>query len=160
MSRQVLWILLLVPFAAMGQALSPDDRTRALAEHARQLVAVDADGCLLHRTNDEIVVCGMSEADRQQRLPFPELAVDVGKRIRDPIPNGNPEIVQQGRCYVTMNERNCFKGVPIVSVSFGGAGGGVGGAAGRVWSAVTPDVPEADYVRQAMVRPLAPVPID
>ena len=160
MSRQVLCILLLVPSAAAGQSVGPEDRTISLVEKARQLVAVDADGCLLRRTKDEIVVCGTSETDRQQRLPFPELALDAGERIREPIPKGNPEIVQQGRCYVTMTERNCFKGVPIVSVSFGGAGGGVGGAAGRVWSAVNPGVPDEDYVRQAMVRPLAAPPID
>lgn len=160
MSRQVLLIALLVPSAAMGQAAPQHDRTQQLVERARQLVAVDADGCILLRINDEIVVCGTSETDRQQRLPFPELAVDAGERIREPIPKGNSGIIQQGRCYVTMNERNCFKGVSVVSVSFGGKGGGVGGAAGRVWSVVNPDMPEEDYVRQAMVRPLSPAPID
>jgi hypothetical protein len=156
MSRQVLLILLLVPSNAMGQGVPPHDRTQQLVDSARQLVAVDADGCLLLRTNDDIIVCGRPEIDRQQRLPFPELAVDSGERIREPIPKGNPGIIQQGRCYVTMSERNCFKGVSVVSVGFGGAGGGVGGAAGRVWSAVNPDVSDEDYVRQAMVRRLSP----
>jgi len=102
------------------------------------------------------VVCGIPEIDRQQRLPFPALTAESGERIREPLPKGNLEIVQQGRCYVTMDERNCFKGLSVVSVNFGGSGGGVGGAAGRVWQAVKPDVPDEDYVKQAMIRPLAP----
>lgn len=160
MSRQVLLILLLVPSAVAGQVLSPEARTSQLMEKANQLVAVDADGCLLYRPDDVIVVCGMPEIDRQQRLPFPELAADAGERIREPLPKANPGIIQQGRCYVTMNERNCFKGLPLVSVSFGGSGRGVGGAAGRVWQAVAPDIPAADYVKQAMIRPLSPAPAE
>lgn len=156
MSRQVFLILLLIPSAATGQSLLPVDRTAELVDNARQLVAVDADGCLLFPPTEEIVVCGLSETDREQRLPFPELAAEPGERIREPMPRANPEIVQQGRCYVTMNERNCFKGLSVLSVGIGGSGGGVGGAAGRVWQAVAPDVPDQDYVKQAMVRPLAP----
>lgn len=71
MSRQVFLILLLVPSAALGQPIERADRTFRLMENARQLAAVDADGCLLHRADDEIVVCGIPELDRQQRLPFP-----------------------------------------------------------------------------------------
>ena len=156
MSRQVFLILFLIPSVAQAQPLQPGDRTSALVENARQLAAVDADGCLLYRPTEEIVVCGIPEIDRQQRLPFPELAAETGKRIREPLPRANPEIVQQGRCYVTMNERNCFKGLSIVSLGIGGTGGGVGGAAGRVWQAVAPDVPDRDFVKQAMIRPLAP----
>ena len=156
MSRQVFLILLLLPSAALGQYAEPADRTRQLVANARQLAAVDADGCLLYRPTDEIVVCGVPEIDRQQRLPFPELAAEAGERMREPLPRANPEIVQQGRCYVTTSERNCFKGLSLVSVGFGGSGGGVGGAAGRVWRVTTPDVPDADYVKQAMIRPLAP----
>lgn len=154
MSRQVFLILLLVPSAASGQSAQFEDRTRELVENARQLAAVDADGCLLYRPTEEIVVCGLPEIDRRQRLPFPELAADPGERIREPLPRANPEIVQQGRCHVTMNERNCFKGLSVLSVGIGG--GAVGGAAGRVWQAVAPDVPDQDYVKQAMIRPLAP----
>lgn len=156
MSRQVFLIPLLIPSAALGQYVEPGDRTQQLVENARQLAAVDADGCLLYRPNDEIVVCGIPEIDRQQRLPFPELTAESGERIREPLPKANPEIVQQGRCYVTMNERNCFKGLSVVSVGFGGSGGGAGGAAGRIWRAVTPDLPDEDYVKQAMIKPLAP----
>ena len=156
MSRQVFLITLLIPSMALAQPLPPSDRTHQLLKNARQLAAVDADGCLLYRPTGEIVVCGIPEIDRQQRIPFPELATEPGERIREPQPKGNPEIVQQGRCYVTMNERNCFKGLSVVSVSFGGSGGEVGGAAGRVWQAVTPDVPDEDYVKQAMIKPLAP----
>tara|TARA_R110002033_G_scaffold47928_9_gene93610 strand:- start:298 stop:780 length:483 start_codon:yes stop_codon:yes gene_type:complete len=160
MSRPVFLILLLIPSSAMGQAVSPDDRTRQLIEHARQLVAVDADGCLLHQTSDEIVVCGTPKIDRQQRLPFPQLMTKPGERIRELLPKANPEIVQQGRCYVTMDERNCFKGVSLIKASFGGAGGSGGGAAGRLWNVVDPDIPDEDYVSQAMVRPLSPDPSD
>ena len=55
-----------------------------------------------------------------------------------------------------MDERNCFKGLSLVSIGIGGSGGGVGGAAGRIWQAVAPDAPDRDYVKQAMIRPLAP----
>lgn len=156
MSRQVFLILLLIPSAALSQSVQPSDRTHQLLENDRQLASVDADGCLLFRPTDEIVVCGIPDVDRQQRLPYPELTADPGERIREPLPKANPQIIQQGRCYVTMNERNCFKGLSVVSVSFGGSGGGVGGAAGRVMQAVTPDLPDEDYVKQAMIRPLAP----
>lgn len=156
MSRQVFLILLLISSAAPAQNIQPVDRTRQMMENARQLAAVDADGCLLYRPSDEIVVCGIPEIDRQQRLPFPALAAEAGERIREPLPRANPEIVQQGRCYVTMDERNCFKGLSVISTKFGGSGSGVGGAAGRIWQAVQPDVPDQDYVKQAMIRPLAP----
>jgi len=156
MSRQVFLFLLLIPAAASGQSLQPGDRTSELVENARKLAAVDADGCLLYRPTEEIVVCGLPEIDRQQRLPFPELAADAGDRIREPLPRANPGIVQQGRCYVTMDERNCFKGLSVVSVGIGGNGGNVGGGVGRVLQAVTPEVPDRDYVKQAMIRPLAP----
>lgn len=160
MSRLVFLILLLAPSAATAQTEVPGDRTAQLLENARQMVAVDADGCLLRRTSDEIVVCGLPEIDRLQRLPFPELAAIEGERIREPLPKGNSDIIQQGRCYVTTSERNCFKGVPIVSVSLGGAGGGIGGAAGRFWQVIETDVPDEDYVRQAMIKPLSPAPIE
>jgi hypothetical protein len=156
LSRQVILILLLIPSVALSQAAQPSDRTQQLLDNARQLAAVDADGCLLFRQTDEIVVCGIPEIDRQQRLRYPELLVDSDGRIRDPLPKANPGIIQQGRCYVTTNERNCFQGLSLVSVSFGERGGGVGGAAGRVMRIVTPDVPDEDYIRQAMIRPLAP----
>ncbi|MEH6790081.1 hypothetical protein [Parasphingorhabdus sp.] len=156
MSRQVFPILLMTSSAALAQPADSGDRTRQLLENARQLAAVDADGCLLYNPTDEIVVCGMPAIDRLQRLPFPSLTKESGQRTSEPLPKGNPEIVQQGRCYVTMNERNCFKGLSIVSVGFGGDGSGVGGAAGRVWQAVTPTISDEDYVKQAMVRPLAP----
>jgi len=156
MSRQVFLILLLISSAASGQSLQQGDRTSKLVENARQLAAVDADGCLLYRSTEEIVVCGIPEIDRQQRLPFPELAAEAGQRIREPLPRANPQIVQQGRCYVTMDERNCFKGLSVVSIGIGAVGGGVGGAAGRVWQAIGPDLPDRDYVKQAMIRPLAP----
>lgn len=148
------WLLLLtvIPGALLAQPLEPTDKTERLMAHAKKLVAVDADGCLLYREADEIVVCGMPEIDRQQRLPFPSLAVDPNKRIREPIPDANAEIVQQGRCYVTLNERNCFKGVPLLSIFFGGNGGGVGGPAGRLWQFVEPPIPDEDYVKQVQVK--------
>jgi len=150
------WLLLfaLIPTAAFGQSLEPTRETGKLMAQAKKLVAVDADGCLLYREANEIVVCGLPEIDREQRLPFPALAVDPNKRVREPIPNGNPEIVQQGRCYVTMNERNCFKGVPLMSLSLGGTGSGEGGPAGRLWLIVEPLVPDEDYVKQAQMKPV------
>ena len=157
MSRPVLVFSLLIPSGVMGQVPPPDDRTSMLVENARQMVAVDADGCLLRQANDDILVCGTSDIDRQQRLPFPELAARPGERIRELLPKGNPEIVQQGRCHVTMDERNCFKGLQILSVGFGGP---IGGAAGRLWQTIAPVIPPEDYVEQAMIKPLSPAPTD
>ncbi len=150
------WLLLfaLIPTAAFGQSLEPTRETGKLMAQAKKLVAVDADGCLLYREANEIAVCGLPEIDREQRLPFPALAVDPNKRVREPIPNGNPEIVQQGRCYVTMNERNCFKGVPLMSLSLGGTGSGGSGPAGRLWLIVEPPVPDEDYVKQVQMKPV------
>ncbi len=157
MSRQVILILLLLSSATLAQDEVPAERTAEILDNARKLTAVDADGCLVHRSGDEIVVCGTPEIDRLQRLPFPELAIVPGERIREPLPKGNAAIVQQGRCYVTMNERNCFKGLSLMTV---GSGGGVGGAAARVWEVVSPDIPDEDYVQQALIKPLAPETTD
>lgn len=150
------WLLLiaLIPSISFAQTLEPSDQTGRLMAHAKKLVAVDADGCLLYREANEIVVCGLPEIDREQRLPFPALAIDPNKRIREPIPDANAEIVQQGRCYVTMDERNCFKGLSIVSVSIGGRGSGVDGPVGRLWQIVKPPVPDEDYVKQVQVKPV------
>ncbi|NRD90686.1 hypothetical protein C8024_16390 [Sphingopyxis sp. BSNA05] len=153
MSRQVILILLLISSAALAQDEIPAERTAEILDNARKLTAVDADGCLVYRSSDEIVVCGTPEIDRLQRLPFPELATVAGQRIREPLPKGNPAIVQQGRCYVTMDERNCFQGVSLLTV---GSGGGVGGAAARLWQVVSPDIPDEDYVQQALIKPLVP----
>lgn len=157
MSRRLILILAAVPSMAAAQTPHASDRTGELIENARQLVAVDADGCLLNWSAEEIVVCGTRDIDRQQRLPFPQLVADAGERIRESLPKGNPEIVQQGRCYVTMNERNCFKGLSVVTVSFGG-GGSVSGAVERLWQVADPGIPDEDYVKQAMIKPLAAVP--
>ncbi|ATW03685.1 hypothetical protein [Sphingorhabdus sp. YGSMI21] len=157
MSRQVILILLLISSAALAQDEIPAERTAEILDNARKLTAVDADGCLVYRSSDEIVVCGTPEIDRLQRLPFPELATVAGQRIREPLPKGNPAIVQQGRCYVTMDERNCFQGVSLLTV---GSGGGVGGAAARLWQVVSPDIPDEDYVQQALIKPLVPEAAD
>jgi len=144
-----------VPGLSYAQSSPPDARTQKLLEVAHRLVAVDADGCLKSFDENEIVVCGIPRIDREHRLPFPGLTAEPGKRERVIVPRGNAEIVQQGRCYVTMNERNCFKGATIFSVKLGSGGGGVGGAAGRLWKTVEPPVPDEDYVKQAQIRPLS-----
>jgi len=153
MSRRLLFIPLLVfayPLAAQPTA---DNRSQALLEKAHRMVAVDADGCLKTYNAKEIVVCAKFDADRKHRLPFPELAIEPGKPLpRGEIPNGNPEIVQQGRCYITMDERNCFKGVPLMSVAFGGKGGGVSGPAGKLWRVIEDPVPDEDYVKQVQIK--------
>ncbi len=153
MSRSLIPLILFsLPGTALAQSTDPAGSAEQMIENARKLVAVDADGCLKNYNKDEIVVCGAFDANRQHRLPFPEL-VESGERIREPIPKGNPEYVTQGRCYVTYTERNCFKGVPLMTVSLGGSGGGIGGPAGRLWRAIKPEIPDDDYVKQAMVKP-------
>ena len=123
--------------------------------NANKLVAVDADGCLKNDRADEIVVCGAFDANRRYRLPFPEL-IERGQRISEPIPQGDAQYVNTGRCYIDASERKCFKGLHIVSVGFGGAGGGVSGPAGRLWKVIDPGVPDEDYVRQAQISKVEP----
>ena len=153
MSRRLLLLpLFFVSTSIQAQAPIEKDRTSEMIERAHRLVAVDADGCLKSYDKNEIIVCGAFDANRKHRLPFPELAAKPGERKREPLPKGNAEIVQQGRCYVTLDERNCFKGLPLMTVSFGRGGGGLGGPAGRLWRVIEPQVPDEDYVKQVQVR--------
>ena len=159
MSRSLVPLfLILCPAPIQAQSPVQDTRSEALIANARKMVAVDADGCLINDNPNEIVVCARADPNRQHRLPFPELARIPGERVRDPLPDANAEIVQQGRCYVTFNERNCFKGLPLMNLSFGGEGGGVGGPAGKLWSVIQPEVPDKDYVEQARIKPLDKTP--
>ncbi len=155
MSRSlVILSLILAPGAVIEAAhaqIETDDRTLELIEKAHRLVAVDADGCLKNTDPDEIVVCASFDANREYRLPFPEL-IAREQRIREPIPTGNAEYVNTRRCYVDASERKCFKGLSMLSVSFGGAGGGVGGPAGELWRVITPTVPDEDYVKQVQIK--------
>lgn len=149
MSRQVLLILLLVPSAATGQALPPHDRTRALVEHARQLVAVDADGCLLHKTNNDIVVCGIPEIDRMQRLPFPELAGPNrnGGPQRGEIPAANSSRVAFGSCGVSLQDSNCST-ERLKLVVGNGKGGRILDGLKKVVGGENGDIPTEDYQQQ------------
>ncbi|WP_417593534.1 hypothetical protein [Parasphingorhabdus sp.] len=149
MSRPVFLILLLIPSSAMGQAVSPDDRTRQLIEHARQLAAVDADGCLLHRASDEIVVCGTPEIDRQQRLPFPDLAGpnSNGGPQRGEIPAANSSRVASGSCGVSLQDSNCFT-ERLQSVVGNGKSGRILEGLQKIVGVESPDVPTNDYQEQ------------
>lgn len=155
MSRSlVILSLILAPGAAfeiVHAQITTDDRTNQLIENAHRLVAVDADGCLKNTDPNEIVVCGSFDGNRKYRLPLPEL-IERGQRIREPIPTGNAEYVNTGRCYVDASERKCFKGLSLVSVSFGGSGGGVSGPAGQLWRVIKPAVPDEDYVKQVRIK--------
>ncbi|WP_339823076.1 hypothetical protein [uncultured Parasphingorhabdus sp.] len=149
MSRPVFLILFLIPSSAMAQAVSPEDRTRHLVEHARQLVAVDADGCLLHRTNDEIVVCGTPEIDREQRLPFPDLAGPNrnGGPQRGEIPAANSSRVASGSCGVSFQDSNCST-ERLKSVVGNGKSGGILDGLQKIVGVENADVPTNDYQQQ------------
>ncbi|MEP3226723.1 MAG: hypothetical protein ABJO01_12165 [Parasphingorhabdus sp.] len=157
MSRRLVIFSLFVVSSLTGEMAQAqnetEDRTEKLLENAKRLVAVDADGCLKNSRPDEIVVCAAFDANRQHRLPFPEL-LDRGERVREPLPTANADYINTGRCYVDSSERKCFKGLPLVTISFGGTGGGVGGPAGKLWRVIEPTVPDEDYVKQAQVRPI------
>ncbi len=132
----------------LANSNAPPSNTEQLLDTARRLTAVDADGCLKYRSSDEIVVCGQSEIDREMRLPFPELAKTPGERERNPLPGGNPEIVQQGRCYVTVDERNCFKGVRLLTIGVGRGGTKLnGGTAVDLWHRVDAPPPTDDFAK-------------
>jgi hypothetical protein len=142
--------------AVLANPIAPPDNTDQLLATAQRLTAVDADGCLKYRRTDEIVVCGQPEIDREMRLPFPELAKTPGERERNPLPGGNPEIVQQGRCYVTVDERNCFKGVRLLTVGVGRGGAKLnGGTAVQLWQRVEAPMP-TDKFAKAAVRKAEP----
>ncbi len=159
MSRSlVLLFLILCPGIGHAQKLQPDERTLQLVANAKKLVAVDADGCLINSNPDEIIVCAGFDPNRAHRLPFPELAVDPTLRVSDPLPKGNAQIVQQTRCYVTYSERNCFKGLSLVTISFGGAGGGVDGSSGNLWSTIQPQVADEDFVKRAQIKSVDQAP--
>jgi hypothetical protein len=149
MSRQVFLILLLIPSAALGQFIQPSDRTHQLLENARQLVAVDADGCLLHRTSDEIVVCGIPEIDRQQRLPFPELTGPNrnGGPQRGEIPAADSSRVASGSCGVSLQDSGCSIERLQQVVGNGNAGRILDGLQ-KVVGSENADVPAKDYQQQ------------
>ncbi len=149
MSRPVFLILLLIPSSAMAQAVSLDDRTRQLIEHARRLVAVDADGCLLHRTKDEIVVCGTPEIDREQRLPFPELAGPNRNRgpQRGEIPAANSSRVVSGSCGVSLQDSNCSI-ERLKSVVGNGKSGRILDGLQKILGDENADVPTEEYQQQ------------
>ncbi len=155
MSRSLITLSLILAYGAGFETahaqLEPNDRTLQLVETAHRLVAVDADGCLQNSDPNEIVVCAAFDANRKYRLPFPELLAN-GDRVREPIPTGNAEYVNTGRCYIDASERQCFKGLPIVTVSFGGSGSGISGPAGRLWKTIEPTVPDEDYVKHAQIK--------
>lgn len=159
MSRSLVTLsLILTPAAVIGAAhaqLPMNDRTDQLIENAHRLVAVDADGCLQNTNPDEIVVCGAIDSNSKYRLPLPQ-PIERGERIREPIPQGNAEYVNTSSCYIDASERKCFKGLSVIGASFGGAGGGVDGPAGRLWRVIKQEVPDEVYIKQVQIRANAP----
>lgn len=149
MSRQVFLILLLIPSAAMGQSALPVDRTTQLLANARQLEAVDADGCLLHRTDEEIVVCGTPEIDRMQRLPFPELAGPNrnGGPQRGEIPAATSSRVASGSCGVSLQDSGCSI-ERLKSVVGNGKAGRILDGLKQAAGLETGEVPTEDYQQQ------------
>jgi hypothetical protein len=71
LSRLLIAIFILMAAAtqaAAQTALRADDSAAAQIERARRMVAVDADGCVKYRRNDEIVVCGENPDNKSQRI--------------------------------------------------------------------------------------------
>lgn len=68
---------------ASGASAQPasDPEIAAIIENARQLVAIDAQGCLKYPQNDEIVVCGENPDNKSQRI-FNERGAPDENRIR------------------------------------------------------------------------------
>jgi hypothetical protein len=149
MSRPVLVFSLLISSGAMGQALPPDDRTSMLVENARQMVAVDADGCLLSHANDDILVCGTSDIDREQRLPFPELAGPNRNHgpQRGEIPAANSSRVVSGSCGVSLQDSGCSL-ERLKSVVGNGKSGRILDALQKIAGDENADVPSKDYQQQ------------
>ena len=71
---------LLLTSTASAQSAS-DAQIAAIIENARQLVAVDAQGCLKYPQNGEIVVCGENPDNKNQRI-FADRRAPDENRIR------------------------------------------------------------------------------
>jgi hypothetical protein len=71
---------LLLASAAPAQSNS-DPEITAIIENARQLVAVDAQGCLKYPKNGEIIVCGENPDNKNQRI-FADRSLPDEDRIR------------------------------------------------------------------------------
>jgi hypothetical protein len=54
--------------SAVSAQTAGDDEIAAQIEKARQLVAVDSEGCVKYPQGDEIVVCGENPDNRSQRV--------------------------------------------------------------------------------------------
>lgn len=67
MSRLLVATFALFAGPVLAQKMS-DEAIAAQIEKARQLVAVDAEGCIKYPQNNEIVVCGENPDNKSQRI--------------------------------------------------------------------------------------------
>ena len=155
MSRSlVLALALILPDAAVAQServpVLPADRTMQLMSHAKKLVAVDADGCLINQSRpDEIIVCANADPNRQHRLPFPGLlGPERGQGVvRGEIPTANAAAVRTGACGTNVNDTGCF-GERMQQIIGTGNGHGILGGLAKLVGDDAGDVPTSDYGQQ------------
>jgi len=118
MSRRLLALLLIfLSVNVSAQSLEPNDRTRQLLDKAKLLTGVDADGCLINQSPDEIVVCARTDPNREYRLPLPRLSSAGDRGPRREIPAASAARVRQGSCgTVGQNFSGCTGGLDVLSI--------------------------------------------
>ena len=145
MSRWLLLIpLIFMSSPVFAQDQSPDSRSREILERARQLTAVDADGCLLNTNADEIVVCASFDPNREHRLPFPGLtASGEDPIIRGDIPRASAARVKQGRCGTQITDSGCTGGLDVLSIF---------GLLGTKFLGVEENIPDGNYAKEIQTQ--------
>lgn len=74
-------LIALISSTALAQPLS-DSEIATIIENARQLTAIDAQGCLKYPQNGEIVVCGENPDNKSQRIFTDRIPADQNRLRR------------------------------------------------------------------------------
>jgi len=112
MSRLLVAALALCASVVSAQPVSDDEVTEQI-EKARQLVAVDAEGCVKYPQNDDIVVCGENPDNKSQRI-FRDTQETDENRIR------------RGEAVSTKRAVACLPGDNMCKIYMKGIGMGFG----------------------------------
>jgi hypothetical protein len=112
MSRLLVAALALCASVVSAQPVR-DDEVAEQIEKARQLVAVDAEGCVKYPQNDDIVVCGENPDNKSQRI-FRDTQETDENRIR------------RGEAVSTKRAVACLPGDNMCKIYMKGIGMGFG----------------------------------
>ncbi|APG61874.1 hypothetical protein LPB140_02455 [Sphingorhabdus lutea] len=114
-----LGVFLLPAHAAHAQneenAKFSEEEVKAMMQKWRNGPRVDADGCIVQSKADEIVVCGESEENRENRLPFPNLNRRATGPVRGEMPAASAAPLRTGSCGVSGNISGCANEGPYLN---------------------------------------------